>query len=162
MQSMNEMTKPLQIMACDADDMIKAIELLTQSAAKYFFHEMSAEAQAVFLHENTLAAASVLQSKGFVYLAAKRDSQFLGFISYSQQGYIHQLFVNDDAQQAGIGSALLAAVQAQLQAENQVAVLTVSASNNAASFYLHHGFVATDSTQSWHGIPYNPMEKYLD
>ena len=98
-----------------------------------------------------LAHAAALIRRGWVTVA-ERDGRVLGFVA-RQDDDVQALFVAQDAQGAGIGSALL--TQAK-QARDRLVLWTFLANAGARRFYDRHGFAELergDGSGNEEGLP---------
>jgi GNAT superfamily N-acetyltransferase len=75
-------------------------------------------------------------------LLAETDGVLRGFLAW-RPGWIDQFYVAPEAQRQGIGTRLLAAVQAR---EDVVSLWTFTANGAARAFYARHGFTEIDRT----------------
>ena len=84
-----------------------------------------------------------------IFVAGK-DQEYLGFASiYLQENLLHHLFIAPNAQNQGVGTALLHAVEQLFTGTGYLKCL--SENKKALSFYLGHGWEAISTGESEEG-----------
>jgi len=83
-------------------------------------------------------------------LVAEKDQEYLGFASiFLQENFLHHLFIAPNAQNQGVGTALLHAAEQLFTGTGYLKCL--SENKQALSFYLGYGWEAISTGESEEG-----------
>ncbi|WP_114193337.1 GNAT family N-acetyltransferase [Edaphovirga cremea] len=89
-------------------------------------------------------------TRGETVLVAESAGKILGFASiFTQENFLHSLFVDPDAQGQGVGSALLRATEATFTSTGSLKCL--SRNQHALAFYKKHGWEVVTEDQGVEG-----------
>ncbi|MCA8959334.1 MAG: GNAT family N-acetyltransferase [Planctomycetes bacterium] len=118
------------------------VESILGSAGTHY----SAERIVVWAHPRSAAAWRARIEAGHLYVA-EIDGTIVGFGDVDlTAGIVKAVYVDPDFGRRGVGSALLATLEADARASD-VHTLQLDASLNAAAFYIDRGFEATATVQ---------------
>jgi len=94
-------------------------------------------------------------------IVAEQDGKLLGLALLTQAGKVPLCYVEPDALLIGVGSALLAALEAQARAWN-IRKLHLLSPYSAAPFFARHGYTNAGMDKSCFGLESSLMWKALD
>lgn len=94
-------------------------------------------------------------------LVAERDGQIAGLALLTQSGKVSLCYVLPDALRAGVGSALLASVEAQARAWN-IRKLSLHSPASASAFFERQGYANAGKDKSCFGLECDLLWKQLD
>lgn len=120
----------------------------TQEGIKHFFD---------FITDDDLYIAFL---KGrYRMMVAVDGEKVVGAGSIRNRNHLSLLFVDEDYQHMGIGSAILAGLCDHLKREVKERYISVNAAPYAVNFYRKQGFEAVKPEEERSGIRVTPMEK---
>ena len=137
------------IEAADRDDITTLVDLWIDLAADqryYGSHLVPTENRSV-IHE-AMSQHVVTDS----VLVARRNGDVVGFVTFDvesgryrqdvSRGVVHNIYVRDDDRNEGIGYALLAAAEAELETlgVDIVSLQAMASNDRARRFYREHGY----------------------
>ena len=94
-------------------------------------------------------------------VVAERDGKVVGVSLLTQAGKLSLCYVLPEALHSGVGSAMLAAIEAQARAWG-VAVLKMKSTSTARDFYVRHGYISAGREMSCYGLECDFLWKKLD
>lgn len=93
-----------------------------------------------------------------LYCAFEND-MIVGVLGLVRKNHFNLCFVRGDYQRKGIGTAL---IDYLVKDNSDVDCFTLNSSIHGYDFYLHYGFIPTDSLKNDSGINFIPMVYYLN
>lgn len=109
-------------------------------------------------HRYADAGALSARRKDHTVMVAILEEEIIGVLEMRGTTHLAMLFVEQDCQRRGVGSALFEAAMKHNLAENpDLDFVTVHASPNAVDFYKTLGFETKEPEQETDGIRYTPM-----
>ena len=93
----------------------------------------------------------------FRYHLAEDGEVLAGLVGMRDRTHLYHLMVAEAYHRRGLGRRLWQVARSEVEAEGPVERYTVNASLFGLPFYRSLGFVATDETQTQHGLAYVPM-----
>lgn len=149
---MNATIRPME-----TADVESIAELLALLANEFILHEFPDDAKAAFLRKNNARRIQAFVERGYRYHVAELDGRLIGFVGVRDNKHLYHLFVANDFQRQGVGTALWNVARAECIVTGNPGEFTVNASNNAVAMYERLGFVRVAPTQNNDGVAFNPM-----
>ncbi len=113
-----------------------------------------------FLVDETLY--KLFLNKNYRIFAFLDNDRIEGVASVRNENHISLLFVSDEYQKRGVGTALLNYVRMFCQEYEGKDSMTVNAAPFAVDFYRKYGFTDTDEPRESDGIIYTPMKVMIE
>jgi len=117
--------------------------------------------QAWLGNKNTQTVLAWFASASNYAILAERDGQIAGMALLTQAGKLALCYVQPDILRSGIGSALLAAVEARAREWN-ISKLHMHSPTSASGFFERHGYVNAGKDKACFGLECDFLWKQLD
>ena len=136
----------MQIRPYQADDLRHVVTLFTETVHRVSSRDYTPEQVAVWAPRDDDWTRWQNRFAGLQTLVAETNGKVIGFIAFTEQGYVDFLFVHHEHQRQGVARALLGEAESQLRAWG-VRRVTVHASITARPFFEAMGYLVLE--QRW-------------